>query len=355
MDWARYLEPRDRDEARRTAAILTVLAAGVTLLFAIAEPPPGGVTVTLATFLVPIALVVVSLLMLRASQRWQPALWAPFPLVGIVAIAGLDLATNDVSAAAQVFLCYPVIYAASQLKPPAAIVACLAAVAADATVVLNLEPVTPAISDLCYVSATLVAMSVLLVRAGQRQDALVLELRRQAAIDPLTGLVTRRVLDDAVLAALTNNDGDGGTALGMLDVDWFKSVNDLHGHPVGDAALIHIAKILVAHTRPDTVICRFGGDEIAFLLPGCTQSVARKRAEHLVQAIRENPMRLANGDRLRLSVSIGVAHAPLPHDDHTMRELYVEADAALYNAKHAGRDRVGVPAGPFLQHPPLTA
>ena len=276
-------------------------------------------------------------------------------MVGIAAIAGLDLATNDVSAAAQVFLCYPVIYAASQLKPPAAIVACLAAVAADAAVVLRLRAAgPPAISDLCYVSAVLMALGALLVRAGQRQDALVVELRRQAAIDPLTGLATRRVLDDAVRAALTSDHGGGGTALGIVDVDRFKSVNDLYGHPVGDAALVHIAGVLAVQTRPDTVLCRIGGDEIAFLLPGCTEPVARKRAEHLVRAIRETPMRLPGGDVLRLSVSIGVAHAPRPHDDETMRGLYAEADAALYNAKRAGRDRVGVPAGSPREQPPIS-
>jgi diguanylate cyclase (GGDEF)-like protein len=354
VNWVSYLEPRDRDQAKRTAAGLTVLAASVTLLFAVIEPPTGGPAVVAVTYLVPTVMLALSLVMLRASEKRLLAFWAPVPIVGIVAIAGLDLATADASAAGQVFLCYPVIYAASQLRPPTAIVACIAAVAADAIVVLNLRPLSLALTDLSYVSVALMSMAGVLIHAGRRQDALVLELRRQAAIDPLTGLATRPVLDVAVLAALTT-DGEGGTALGMLDVDRFKLVNDRHGHPVGDAALVHIAKVLSSNTRSDTVISRLGGDEIAFLLPGCTAPVAMKRAEHLVQAIRDNPMRLANGDLLRLSVSIGVAHAALPHDDETLRELYAEADAALYNAKRAGRDRVGVPAGSPHEHPPLTA
>jgi diguanylate cyclase (GGDEF)-like protein len=355
VNWADYLEPRDRDEAKRNVVILTGVAAGVSLVFAVAVPPEGGGRVTLAGFAVPIVLLALSLLMLRASDRWLLALWAPFPLLGILGIAGLDVATNDASAGAQVFLCYPVLYAASQLKRPAAIVSCLAAVVADAVVVLTLRPTTQALTDLSYVSAVLIAMAALLIRAGQRQDALVAELRRQASIDPLTGLATRRVLDDAVRDALHGDARTGGTALGMLDVDHFKSVNDLHGHPVGDAALIHIANVLAQHTRPDTVICRFGGDEIAFLLPGCTQAIAMKRAESIVRAIRETPMRLPGGDVLRLSASVGIAHVPHPHDDETMRELYAEADSALYNAKRAGRDRVGVPAGPPRGQHPLTA
>jgi diguanylate cyclase (GGDEF)-like protein len=342
---ASYLEPRDRDEAKRTAATLFMVAAGVTVVFAVIVPPPGGAAARVLTLLLPAVLIVLSVLLLklRSSERRLLALWAPAPILGILAIAGMDLATSDASAAGQVFLCYPVIYAASQLKPPAAIAACLLAVAADATLVFRLEPLTPALTDLCYVSAALLAMTALLIRAGKRQDALVLELRRQAAIDPLTGLVTRRVLDDAVRSALTSADG-GGTALVMLDVDRFKLVNDHHGHPVGDAALVHIASVLAANTRPETIICRLGGDEIAFLLPGCPASVAMDRAEHLVRVIRESPMTLPNGDLLQITVSVGVAHAL--HHTESMRELYAEADAALYNAKNAGRDRVGVPTVP---------
>jgi diguanylate cyclase (GGDEF)-like protein len=354
VDWVSYLEPRDRDEAKRTAATLFMVAAGVTVFFALLVPPPGGTVARVVTLLLPAVLIVLSVLLLktRTSERRLLALWAPAPILGILAIAGMDLATSDASAAGQVFLCYPVIYAASQLKAPTAIAACLLAVGADATLVFTLEPLTPALTDLGYVSAALVAMTALLIRAGKRQDALVLELRRQAAIDPLTGLVTRRVLDDAVRSALTGADG-GGTALVMLDVDRFKLVNDHHGHPVGDAALVHIATVLAANTRPETIICRIGGDEIAFLLPGCSQSVALVRAEHLVRVIRETPMPLPNGDMLQLTVSVGVAHAL--HHNETMRELYAEADAALYNAKHAGRDRVGVPAASPRDPAPVIA
>jgi diguanylate cyclase (GGDEF)-like protein len=79
------------------------------------------------------------------------------------------------------------------------------------------------------------------------------------------------------------------------------------------------------------------------------------RAEHLVKVVRESPMRMPGGDLLALSVSIGVAHAPLPHDDETMLGLFAEADAALYNAKRAGRDRVGVPTGASRDRPSLSA
>jgi diguanylate cyclase (GGDEF)-like protein len=271
------------------------------------------------------------------------------PFVMILVIAAMDLATNDASAAGQVFLCYPILYAASQLRAPAAAVATGLAIAADAVVVLSLKPFASAVTDLAYVSAVLIAMTALLVRAGERNEALVAELRQQAAVDSLTGLVTRRVLDDALHRALTAREPGHGTALVMLDVDRFKAVNDAHGHPVGDAALVHIASVLAAHTRSDTVICRIGGDEIAFLMPGCSLSTALRRAEELVHRVRENPLPLTEGHILALSVSAGVAHAP--EDATTITELYAKADAALYNAKNAGRDRVGVP-GPITGRRP---
>jgi len=342
MDRRGYLEPRDRAEAKHTAVTLTLVAAGVTLFFAVVVPPPGGPKTLLVAFLVPLVLITAAVLLHRASAtRPLRALLAPIPIAGIIAIAGLDLATSDASAAGQVFLCYPVIYAGSQLQRPAAIVTGLVAILADAVVVFTLLPFAAAVTDLAYVSAVLVAITALLVRSGQQQDALVAELRKQAAVDSLTGLVTRRVLDDALESALTSAVSANGTALIMLDVDRFKSVNDSYGHPVGDAALVHIANILGAHTRSDTVICRIGGDEIAFLMPACPQSVAVERAQQLVLLIRENPMPLPDGATLPLSVSIGVAHS-YPHAE-SMRDLYADADAALYNAKNAGRDRVGVP------------
>ena len=81
----------------------------------------------------------------------------------------------------------PVIYAASQLKPPAAIVACLAAVVADAIVVLKPGATHPALTDLCYVSAALLAMTALLIRAGKRQDATSARAASAGGLDPLTG------------------------------------------------------------------------------------------------------------------------------------------------------------------------
>ena len=124
----------------------------------------------------------------------------------------------------------------------------------------------------------------------------------------------------------------------LVDVDTFKSINDRHGHPVGDDALVHLAGVLRRHVRSqDAVLGRLGGDELAVLLPGCSPATAAERAEQLVTAVRATPLQLADGTLLGLSVSGGIVHAPQHATD--LRTLHAAADGALYEAKRAGRDR----------------
>ena len=292
----------------------------------------------LTALLTPAVLLGLALLVVRTTGRGPSVLWAAAPVFGILLVAALDLATADASAAGQVFFCFPVLYAAAQLRPPAAYAAMALAVAADAVVAVSLLPPLAAGTDVVYVGVTLVTMTVLLVRAGQRQDRLTAELRRQAAIDPLTGLVTRRVLDDAAECALSSSDV--GTVLVLADVDHFKAINDTYGHPVGDAALVHLAEILAAHSRPQDVVSRLGGDEVALLLPGCSAWTGTVRAGRIVRAVRDTPL-LTEFGTIPMSISAGVAHAP--RDAGDLRSLYAAADSTLYEAKRAGRGRVGTP------------
>ena len=130
----------------------------------------------------------------------------------------------------------------------------------------------------------------------------------------------------------------------LIDVDAFKTINDAHGHPVGDAALVHLAGVLREQVRAaDAVLSRLGGDELAVLLPDCTARSAARRAEELLTAVRATPLALADGTLLALSISVGVAHVPERSGD--LQTLYHAADAALYDAKRSGRGRVAV-AGP---------
>jgi diguanylate cyclase (GGDEF)-like protein len=232
------------------------------------------------------------------------------------------------------------------LRAPAAAGVTVLALLTEAIVLFTLEPPATAAMDLLFIGVLQVLITVLLVRAGDRQARLVAKLEQQAAVDALTGLVTRRVLDNALSSALSAGATTHGTALIVIDVDAFKSINDVHGHPVGDEALVHLATVLSTSVRTsDAVVSRIGGDELAVVLPGCSTEAAVRRAEELVVVVRATPLRLSDGTELAMSISVGVAHAPEHAAD--LRHLYVAADAALYDAKRAGRDRVRVaaPAG----------
>lgn len=336
-----WMQPRDRVEAARAVLTLSGVAAFVTVVVAFAGPEQSGGRLTAVLVVIPVvSLIVVGAWLLTRSHRDAPLGWALFPVLTIVVIAGLDIATKDGSTAAQVFLTFPALYGASQLARKGAVVLMTASVVADVVVALSLQPVRQATVDIVYVGAAIVTSSGLLIFAGERRAALMETLRQQAAIDPLTGLATRRVLDHAANSVLAAAHNATGSALVLFDVDHFKSINDRFGHTAGDEVLIDLAAVLRLHARVDDVVCRMGGDELAMLLPGCSNDVARSRAEQICEDVRRHEFIVNDTIALTLSVSAGVAHAPTHADDP--RSLYAAADAALYDAKRTGRDRVGV-------------
>ena len=271
-----------------------------------------------------------------------------FPLLGVAGVlltCVLNVLTVDPSAGGQAFLAFPVLWAASHLRWAAVALVTGTAVVGNGVTQLLLQPVEPAVHDVLVVGTVLVVAAGILVRTASTQDRLVAALQQQADVDPLTGLVTRRVLDDALTGALERDPMGDGTALVLLDVDSFKQINDAHGHPVGDDALVHLSGLVRRQVRAgDAVVGRLGGDELALLLPGCTAGTAARRARELVEAVRTAPLPRADGVALPLSISVGVAHAPL--HAASVRELYAAADAALYQAKRGGRDRVEVAVSP---------
>jgi diguanylate cyclase (GGDEF)-like protein len=262
-------------------------------------------------------------------------------VIGIALCCVMNHITSDPSAGGQAFLAFPVLWAGVNLLRRAVVLVTATAIVGDAIVLFHLEPVGNAVSDLSFFGAVLTVTAVMLTRSGETQDRLVALLKTQATVDSLTGLVNRRVLDEALSAALATPVAPHGTALVLVDVDSFKSINDQHGHPVGDDALTHIAGVLRTVVRSgDAVLGRMGGDELAVLLLDCPADVAVRRATEVLDAVRATPLTLPDGSLLALSVSLGVAHAP----SHAvgLEKLYAAADAALYGAKRAGRGRVEV-------------
>ncbi|PPK93215.1 diguanylate cyclase (GGDEF)-like protein [Kineococcus xinjiangensis] len=341
--WAALLHslgPRHPRSARVWAAV--VLVATTVISVATAVLARGGLHTADVVAAVVLTAFSVALVVLPPART--VALTVLAPVLGVVATVLLDLATSDATITGQVFFCLPVLWAATQLRVGGAALVTAAAVVGEAVVVLSLLPQQQALNELAYMSTVLLLTGGLLARGSMLQDRLVARLRQQASVDPLTGLVTRRVLDDATRCALTGAGARTGTALVIIDLDRFKSINDTHGHLAGDAALAHVAGILGARCREQDVVARMGGDELAVLMPGCDPDVAARRAEQIVTAVRETPLLLPGGVAVRLSISAGVAH--VPHDATGAQELYASADAALYVAKRGGRDQVGRPPAP---------
>ncbi len=341
------LRPRNERQAARVSTVLFLAGAFLLTAYLVVEPTPSttagpAVAVPLLGGLLGLAALPHAVASSRLT-RW--CVWPAMPAVGVVAIGALVFVYPDAENVAHPLLALPVLFAASQLRAPVSAVVTAMAIVVDGAFLLRTEERAEALTDLLFIGVVLVVMTVLLIRAVDGQERLVRALERQAAVDSLTGLVTRRVLDDALASALSASATDRGTALVLVDVDRFKSINDGHGHPVGDDALVHLAGVLTGAVRAtDAVVSRLGGDELAVLLPGCSAAVAARRAEHLVAAVRAAPLPLPDGRLLPLTVSVGVAHAP----DHAtdLRDLYAAADAALYAAKRGGRDRSAVAAAP---------
>jgi diguanylate cyclase (GGDEF)-like protein len=160
------------------------------------------------------------------------------------------------------------------------------------------------------------------------------ELEHLATHDSLTGALNRRALIEAAeleLARCRRNHGI--MALLMIDLDHFKAINDTHGHPVGDRVLVDfVARVKNLLRQPDR-FGRFGGEEFVALLPETPLNEARLVAERLRAMIEAN-----TADLPRCTVSIGVSVSRL--DDAGLDNIITRADAALYQAKRAGRNRV---------------
>jgi len=161
-------------------------------------------------------------------------------------------------------------------------------------------------------------------------------LAHSARLDALTGLQLRHGLDDEFnrCRAQAQRHGEILVAL-LLDLDEFKRVNDLHGHAAGDLALQHVAALLRAHCRAGEPVFRLGGEEFLALLQSADREAAERAAERILQALRDDVLRLPDGRTLVLRASAGLAEVGSrePAAAATSR-----ADEALYAAKAAGRD-----------------
>jgi len=170
------------------------------------------------------------------------------------------------------------------------------------------------------------------------------EAQRLSITDGMTGLWNYRYFTMTVTKEIERAARfDRPLALLMLDLDHFKDVNDSFGHQRGDAVLIELAGRIRAEARDVDTIARYGGEEIVVVLPETDETGARQAAERLCAAIRRKPFGDPGQPPIRLTVSVGVA--VFPRHGSTASSLLACADAALYEAKHAGRDTWRVSTG----------
>ncbi|MDT7835817.1 GGDEF domain-containing protein [Aquabacterium sp. OR-4] len=195
-----------------------------------------------------------------------------------------------------------------------------------------------------HVAVALLLLVAMLMLHGSMAAMVVMrlvgQLRELSQRDALTGLLNRVEWLRQLRAQhrWLSRHGEGYAVL-MIDIDHFKQVNDRWGHPAGDAVLVNVAQVLTGSSRALDVLSRLGGEEFAVLLPRTDAAAAERLAERLRAELAASSTRWRE-QALQITVSIGVALAQ--DADEAPAQLIERADAALYRAKHGGRNRVVV-------------
>lgn len=177
----------------------------------------------------------------------------------------------------------------------------------------------------------------LLLMLHDRQAALDQD---KARLDPLTQLPNRTALVQGLLDAMAQAVHTGTPlSVVVLDIDFFKRINDSHGHLVGDRVIQSVAHTLQSQLRKGDLAARYGGEEFVLLLPHTHSAEALPLAQRLCDAVRLSPLQLSTGPRLEFTISVGVYTAQLQQPS-PWEALVAAADAAMYEAKRNGRNRV---------------
>jgi len=155
--------------------------------------------------------------------------------------------------------------------------------------------------------------------------------------DAMTGLNNRRFLEEYVDTMVANaNRNNSSISILMLDLDYFKKVNDTYGHDIGDKVLIELAKVLVKSVRSSDMVIRYGGEEFLIILQNTNENFGDQMAEKIRLAVEEMKVQVT-GAILQKTISIGVAD--FPDDSDTFWQALKYADVALYQAKDRGRNQ----------------
>lgn len=329
--------------------------AGYVLFLARGQISPWA-SVVLANMLLSATLALMMEAMYQFQRRQPPRrwIWWPVALVGLAFSALLEHTNARVLLSALVLSLQSLQLARVMWQPPgrgkwfvlAALalitVALLVRAVANATGILTLQSVVEnhPLQSMVFISVmvfNVLANFGMVVMVKESADA---RNETLALTDELTGLHNRRHIQHTLHQQLAQAQRSGQPlGLLLLDVDWFKRINDEHGHLSGDRVLRELAAHLRAQLRTQDIIGRWGGEEFMALLPGTSQAQAQQLAERLRQSIERVRFHGHDGQSLQVSVSMGVHSSQ--HGAHASAEQLVrEADGALYRAKELGRNRV---------------
>jgi len=165
-------------------------------------------------------------------------------------------------------------------------------------------------------------------------------LREQSLRDPLTGLYNRRYLTETLTREIARAERDHDhLSVIISDIDYFKKINDMYGHQVGDKLLIEVASLIRKNARSSDIVCRYGGEEFLLVMPGSPVNTAARRAEEIRQICADFVLH-HDGQDLKITMSFGVA--TYPTHGHEAEDVIIKADKALYQSKHSGRNRVTI-------------
>ena len=162
-------------------------------------------------------------------------------------------------------------------------------------------------------------------------------LKEQAMRDHLTGLYNRRHFETCLNAILHAADADAPVAIAIIDLDFFKRVNDTYGHNFGDEVLIQFARLVESQLRGSDMVCRYGGEEFCLLLREADSVIAAHKIDDIAARYRQLLIRQAPHSLTGCTFSAGIAE--YPRHGAGRHDLLLRADSALYAAKQAGRDR----------------
>jgi|GEM_PF-1210117 len=165
------------------------------------------------------------------------------------------------------------------------------------------------------------------------------EVKLLSQVDPLTGLFNRRTINEHLEHLMASSQVDNRLSVLLLDLDYFKRINDTYGHLVGDKALRAVAEVLQSNMRKEDVAGRFGGEEFIAVLSDVGPDIGIAVAERIRERVQALWVLDEAGQAIRVTLSIGIASCR-PHGMVSMDRMLVRADRALYQAKQRGRNCV---------------